>query len=78
MRQLFWKYLPWRIQRHLREDGHIYNERTFWETRAKQKVLQALSPVSGTEVCWDCRHAEILVKIGRERSRAGRVRELPQ
>ena len=41
MAQAFWKLLPTDLQRHLRVEGNIHSEATFWETRAKQKAMEA-------------------------------------
>ena len=61
----FWKLLPKDLQRHLRVDGNIHNEATFWKTRSKQKAMEAQWVAA---VCYQCRYAESLIK----KARAGR------
>ena len=67
MAQAFWKLLPTDLQRHLRVEGNIHSEATFWETRAKQKAMEAKFTAEGdsSAVCHHCRHAENLIKRAR-------------
>jgi hypothetical protein len=62
MAQAFWKLLPTDLQRHLRVEGNIHSEATFWETRKKQKAMEAKWVAV---VCYQCRHAENLIKRAR-------------
>ena len=45
----FWKLMPKDLQRHLRVDGNIHSEDTFWKTRAQQKAMEAEQMAQKTE-----------------------------
>lgn len=63
----FWKLMPKDLQRHLRVDGNIHSEDTFWKTRSQQKAMEAKFAAAGdpSAVCYQCRYAETLVKKAR-------------
>ena len=67
MAQAFWKLLPTDLQRHLRVEGNIHSEATFWETRKKQKAMEAKWVADGDRIpcCYECRYAESLIKRAR-------------
>jgi len=61
----FWKLLPKDLQRHLRVDGNIHNEATFWRTRIAQKEMEALAKARDGACCYECRLVERLINDAR-------------